>query len=439
MPVSVSEDAGNCAAAATTTRRATGIAWIMGSRMDKLAYGFWGCYFGTTALLLAGSALAFARSLHRIARNAALSAIISGFYVFAFLGGLPIDDENHLARFLAHVALGASAVLTYLLFSILGALAKRQNRQRTQAALALMALSGMAIGWLLPAMQALALGLAVACALAMLALAGALRSAWHGDRLAWVAVSGVSFMLIAIAGLSLIALARRQVPWPVHAISALAATAYMATMAAALWARYSYLIELHQVMAYGPSYDPVTRMRSHSETGQMLDQAFKRQRKDSAPLGMLVLSLGNLYALEKLHGMAAVNHALFVCAGRLRRIVPAQVEMGRLSADGFVLLLRNCSDSGELVALAHQVGARLSRSVVLNTNLDPAWRKYGHTRWEAEVGVGVLLVSDPASSSAQALATGRAMSRTAMTYASRVAWFDQASAEAVELPQLKVS
>lgn len=46
-------------------------------------------------------------------------------------------------------------------------------------------------------------------------------------------------------------------------------------MASVLWTRYSYLIELNQVMAHGPSYDPVTRMRSHSETGNMVGAAFK--------------------------------------------------------------------------------------------------------------------------------------------------------------------
>lgn len=407
--------------------------------MDKLAYGFWGFYFGTTALMLAGSAIAFTRSLHRISLNAALSATASSFFVLAFLGALPISDETTLARVLAHVAMGVSAVLAYLLFSMVGALASRKTRQRTQLALALLTFGGAALSWLLTAVQALALGLGMAFGLGLAALGAALRSAYRGDRLGWVAVSGVFFMLIAIAGLSWIALAREQVPWQVHAVSALAGTAYLVMMASALWARYSYLIELHQIMAHGPSYDPVTRMRSHTETGQMLGDAFRRQRDEPAVLGVLVISLGNLYALEKLHGMAAVNHALFVCAGRLRRAVPAHVEMGRFSTDGFLLLLRDFSDSGQLSQLAHRVGARLSKPVVLNTSLDPTRREHEQTRWAAEIGIGVLLMSDPAARASDALATGRAMSRTAMSYASRVAWFDPASGEAVELPAQEAS
>jgi GGDEF domain-containing protein len=425
--------------------------------MDKLAFGFWGFYFGMTALMLAGSALAFVRSLHRISLNAGLSATASSFFVLAFLGGLPIEDEDTLARVLAHIAMAVSGFLAYLLFSILGLLDSRKLRHRTRLALVLLALGGMAVSWLLAPQQALMLGLGSAWLLGALALGIAVRSAYRGDRLAWTAVLGVLFMLIAMLGLGWIALARGQAPWQVHAVSALAGTAYLVTMAAALWTRYSYLVELHQVMGLGPSYDPVTRMRSHTETGQMLGDVFRSRRNEPMEPGMprtqdaagdareaqhrpgrfvgvMVVSIGNLYALERLHGAAAVNHALFVCAGRLQRSVPAFVETGRFSSDGFVLLIRNCSDSGQLVRLAHRLGARLSKSVALNTSLDASRRESEQTRWQAEIGIGVLLVSDPAAKASGVLATCKAMSRAAMSYASRVAWFDQASGEAVELP-----
>jgi GGDEF domain-containing protein len=437
--------------------------------MDKLAFGFWGVYFGTAALMLAGSALAFNRSLHRISLNAGLSATVSSFFVVAFLGGLPVDDESTLARVLAHIAMLASGILAYLLLSVLGLLDSRKARLHTRLALTVLVLGVMAAGWLLPPVPSLTLGLGFAGILGLMALAVSLRSFYRGDRLAWTAVLGVVFMLVAMLGLGWIALARGHEPWPVHAASALAGTAYLVTMAAALWTRYSYLIELHQVMAMGPSYDPVTRMRSHTETGQMAGDIFRRRRDASAgpdtagatgavpaaggragdappwphrsgsPVGVMVVSIGNLYALERLHGMAAVNHALFVCAGRLRRTAPAYVEMGRLSADGFVLLLRDCKDSGQLIRLAHRVEARLSKPVVLNTSLDAARRESEQTRWQAEIGVGVLLVSDPAARASSVLAACKAMSRTAMSYASRVAWLDQASGEAVELPVLEAA
>src|SRR5207253_6389515 len=137
-------------------------------------------------------------------------------------------------------------------------------------------------------------------------------------------VSGVSFMLVAVAGLTWIAF-ERDVGWPVHAVSAVAGMAYLAVMAYALWARYSYLLELSEAMAQGPAYDPVTRMLSHSETSHMLNDVFVRRHGEVRVIGIIVISIANLYALENLHGRAAFNHALFICASRLRRCVPAGV------------------------------------------------------------------------------------------------------------------
>jgi len=404
--------------------------------MEQFAIGFWGCYFGATGLMLAGSVFAFARSLRRISFNAALAATASALFVVTFLGGLPMESAESLARLLAHVASVVSALLAYLLFSFLGILRQPEARRYAIKALLVLVAAVIVIGWLLPPPQALALSLAMAYLLGATALVLSIRSALRGDRLAWVAVSGVSFMLVAIAGLGWIAMDRAHAPWQVHAVSALAGTAYLATMATVLWTRYSYLIELNQVMAHGPSYDPVTRMRSHSETGNMVGAAFKLYRDEPVPLGVIVVSIANLYVLEKLYGLAAMNHALFVCAGRLRRTVPAHVEMGRLGKDGFLLLVRNCTDSGRLIRLAHTVQARLSRSVVLNTSLDAGQPGQQQTEWAAEIGVGVQRVSKTDARAATAVAMGRGMARTAWSYPSRIAWYDEKSGEIVDMPVL---
>ncbi len=402
--------------------------------MEQYAIGFWGCFFGSVVLMLVGSAIAFIHSLRRVSLNAALSAIASAFFVLAFLGVLPVVGVDSLPRFLAHVASLVSAVLAYLLFSMLGLLGQPATRYRTIAALVVLAGSVILIGWLLPAPQALALSATTTCLLGIVALLASVRSALRGDRLAWAAVAGVSFMLIALVGLSWIALDRAGAPWQIHAISAFAGTAYVATMSAVMWIRYAYLIELHQVLAYGPSYDPVTRMRSHSETGNMVGTVFKHYRNDPVPLGVIVVTIANLSVLEKLYGLAAVNHALFVCAGRLRRIVPAHVEMGRIAGDGFLLLMRNCVDSGVLIALARAVQTQLSRSVVLDTSFEAGARGRRKTCWAAEVGAGVLRVSRVDARAATAVAMGRGMSRTAWSYPSRIAWYDDKSGEIVGMP-----
>jgi GGDEF domain-containing protein len=60
---------------------------------------------------------------------------------------------------------------------------------------------------------------------------------------------------------------------------------------------------------------------------------------------------------------AAFNHALFVCAGRLRRCVPQNVEMGRLGEDGFLLLVPNAQTAAAGPARAH-VRERLAAPIV---------------------------------------------------------------------------
>lgn len=406
--------------------------------MEKLAIGLWGCFFGTVVVILAGAVLAYTRSLHRIAFNAALSALVSAFFVTAFLGVLPISDVATLARFLALVATLVSALLTYNFFALLGVIRSREARQRTALTLASFGLAALLAGWRLQPLQFLAVSTGVACLLGLVALAAALRSAVRGYRLAWTAVGAICCMLVALGGLSWIALDRAGAPWLLHVVSAFAATLYLATLAFVLWARYSYLLELHKVMAHGPSYDPVTRMLSHVETDQMVSTVFKSFRDKPQAFGVVVLTIANLYTLEQLYGLPAVNHALFVCAGRLRRTVPGNVQLGRLGNDCFVLVIPHCTQSFGLIRLALAVKARFKKPVALNTSHDVPRLETDKTIWVAQIGIGVLMVSDPEARSPDAIEICRRMSRTAMSYASRVAWFDRASGEMVELPDVRL-
>ena len=403
------------------------------NQIGALAAGFWGAFFGTVALMLAASLAAFFRSLQRVALTAALSALISALFVVAYLGWLPLGGSGAHARVLAHLATVCSSALGLMLLAMLGLMRPAARARRIRAWFVTGAAAVVLVGWMLQPVEALALSSAVALIGAAFALAACIRSALRGDRLAWLAVWGVTFMLIALAGLSWIALDRQHVPWPVHAVSAVAGTAYLASMASALWARYSYLIELREVMSQGPSYDPVTRMRSHAETGQLVGAVFKSTEGESRPVGVVVISIGNLYALEQLHGRGAVNHALFVCATRLRSCVPADVDMGRLGEDGFLLLVRNSEDPVRLVEVARVVARRLGRPVSLSLSPDPA-AVGGKASWAAEVGVGVLAAATPQMRPSAAVSMARNMSRSAWTFSSRIAWFDRDAQQIAELP-----
>ena len=403
--------------------------------MDAVAVGFWGAYFGTVALLMAGSLAAFVRSLHRVAVSASMFGLISAIYFAAYLDWLPLGDALARQRWLGHISVLSAAVLGLMVMAMLGALRDPRRGRRVRGGIVGAALAVIAVEWMLAPAQALALGTVVTIAMAFAMLYLCIRSAERGDRLAWWAVTGVCFMIVAISGLSWIVRDPDVAPTWVHAVSAVSGMAYVSVMAAALWIRYSYLIELRQVVTHGPSYDPITRMRSHTETGQMVGLAFFGQdREEARPVGVIAVSIGNLYMLEKLHGRAAVNHALFVCGNRLRRCVPAEVEMGRLGDDGFLLVLRRAASVQRLAEVARIVAERLSRPVLLSTSAELAELEAGRAHWVAQVGVGMLL-STPEVRPSGAIATARDMARTAWSYGSRVAWKDPATGELAELPE----
>ncbi|MBI5279589.1 MAG: diguanylate cyclase [Burkholderiales bacterium] len=398
--------------------------------MDPLAAGFWGAFFGTVGLMFAASLIAFARSLQRVALTSALSAVVSALFVVAYLGWFPLDRAAAQPRLLTHIAMGAAVTLALMLLSLLGELRQPAARQRAMTILLGTGGAVLVASWLLDPWQSLLLGSAAAIAIGVAMLVAAVRSAMRGDRLAWASVSGVFFMLCAVAGLTWIAL-DDSVHWLVHAGAALSGIWYLAAMAAALWSRYSYLLELSEVMAHGPAYDPVTRMRSHSETGHLVGLTFRRRDLGNRTVGVIVVSVANLYSLEKLHGRAASNHALFVCASRLRRSAPAHVEMGRLSEDGFLLLLGDVRDFAGLVQLARQLRDRLARPVELGTSSESL---DGHrTSWVADVGIGVLATTTQARPS-QAVGAARAMSRSAWANPERLVARDERVAAAAPAP-----
>jgi GGDEF domain-containing protein len=398
--------------------------------MDTLAAGFWGAFFCTAALMLVISMVAFLRSHRRVALMAGLTSVFSAAFVVAYLGWLPLSSRVE-ARVLAHVAVLTAVTLALMLMSTMGML--RQTSLGRPAVASLLGSGAVVLvaGWLLDPADALALSSLMAFGVGSAMLVVATRGALRGDRAGWTAVCGILFMLVAIAGLSWIALSGTR-SWPVHAVSAVAGVAYLCVIATVLWARYSYLLELSEVLAHGPSYDPVTRMRSHSETGQMVGDVFFRRDAEARPIGVLAVCLANLYALENLHGRAAFNHALFVCAGRLRRCVPQNVEMGRLGEDGFLLLVPHAPDVERLEVLARQIRDRLARPVALSTSRDPAGLEAAGTAWVADVGIGVLGTSTQVRPS-QAVSTARAMARTAWSYGSRMAFFDQKAGQIAEL------
>ena len=114
--------------------------------------------------------------------------------------------------------------------------------------------------------------------------------------------------------------------------------------------------------------------------------------------------------------------------------MPADIEMGRLFDDGFLLISRNAKDMETFAKLGREVALRLGRPVMLRTSV--AGQVEGQTAWAAQVGVGLLATTALANPAAE-VAKVRDMSRTAWSFDSRVAWHDRDSDLIAELPALE--
>jgi GGDEF domain-containing protein len=400
--------------------------------MDTVAAGFWGAFFGTAALMLAGAVAAWARSLQRVAFNAALSSVTSVLFAVVYLGLVPSPHPDFVPRLVAHVSIVFGVMLAIMLMAMLGLMRERGAGRRWRNRLAALAAGVIAVGWLRPADDAMILSSSVGFSIGIVLLVICVRRARNGYRLAWLAVAGAATLLTALAGLTWIAIMRGQVHPAVHAVSAVAGVAYLATLASALWIRFTYLIELREIVTHGPTYDPITRMRKHAETGQMVGLAFFNDaQEDARPVGVIAISIGNLLSLSELHGQTAVNHGLFVCASRLQRCVPGDVEMGRLGDEGFLLLVRSGCSVERLAEIGQRVAERLARPVVLSTSAHPAELEAGQAHWVAQVGVGIVATTARERPSS-AVIGARTLSRAAWSYPSRVAWHDSATGQVAE-------
>lgn len=399
--------------------------------MDKLAIGLWGCFFGIVVLILAGAAYAYTRSLRRIAANSAVAALASAAYASAHLFGLPIQDAQLQSTVLALVTLMVAGLLSYFLFAVLGILKSSATRRRAIGLHLLLVSAALAASPLLQAQQLFFISTTTAFLLALVGLFMSLKRAITGDRLAWAVAFAILCMQGGLLGLSVIAQDRKGTDWLVWAAAGLAATLYIGMIAVVMLARYMYLLELQKIRAYGPSYDPVTRMRSQLETAEMVDSIFKSFRAKPKPVGVVALTIANLYTLEQLYGSHAVNQALFACASRLRRAVPHHLEMGRLAADGFLVVMPNCRKTTGLIELTQTIKAALSKRLSINTS---GLVEASGTEWVADIGLGVLVAFHPEAQALDAVTMARRMSQSAISYRSRIAWFDHSSGQIVELP-----
>lgn len=405
--------------------------------MDPIAIGFWGAFFGSAVLMLAGSALLLLRAMRWAAWIGGVSAAVPLLYALAFLGWLGPADLDARDRLLAHVGVLCGVALCVMLLALLGQLRQRRISRIARIALLSLGASGALVllgSWLLSPQDGLFLSCVYCLGLGAAMTGMSLRYAAGRQQVAVQAIAGVACIVIGQLSLSAIALLRGAVPWPVHALGAGAGVAYMAIVASALWLRVLRAIELREVMALGPGYDTITRMHAYTEAGKVVAAYFRKAGAAQA-VGVVAVSVANLRGLERLHGRAAHNHAVFVCASRLRSCAPLGAELCRVGEDGFLVLvlMRDPQETQLLTQLARQVRRRLLRPIALGTGTEASADGGERMEWLPEVGVGIA-TSGQDVTPGNAVVTARTISRTAWGFGSRMAFRDVTKSEVSELP-----
>src|SRR5437660_11562667 len=88
--------------------------------MDPLVAAFWGAFFGTAALMLAGAAVAWVQSLRRVAAIAASASVTVVLFAASYLGLVPAPDEAARVRLDANVFAVCAVLLGHLVFAMIG-------------------------------------------------------------------------------------------------------------------------------------------------------------------------------------------------------------------------------------------------------------------------------------------------------------------------------
>ena len=94
--------------------------------MHVLAVGFWGAFFGTVALMLAGGLVAYAQSHRSVALAAGMTGVLSAVFVASYLRLLPVADPALEARMMAAAAIASASLLRLMLLVDLRRLRERR-------------------------------------------------------------------------------------------------------------------------------------------------------------------------------------------------------------------------------------------------------------------------------------------------------------------------
>ena len=349
-----------------------------------------------------------------------LAYLLACALIVILLGGLPVAlwPEDEVSLQLAQVLLGplGAAMGSYGISQWL--YADRRDRI-IRITLVIMTASSLAGGPLCLLLEP-ALRLPASAALCITTMALALwltvRAAQRGDSMAWGLAAGCLLALPALLGLYHIALTGSRPSLGVQAVVAFTALASMVLTGLMIWHRSRQIRHLFQ---RGVSErDPANGLFNSLAMLQKIIVSQRNRRKTGGDGALMAVMLFEPESLLSQIGHSGLNELYNELALRMRRRTGIINPAGRYYDRCFLVLFETMHSPRWLGTLSLGVAASLRQPVEL-TSLSGE-----HVMVRADIGVGIIHVSDGAKNVDELVHDAQALATAARALSSRAALLD---------------
>ena len=144
-------------------------------------------------------------------------------------------------------------------------------------------------------------------------------------------------------------------------------------------------------------HDPLTGLANRPLFENRLEQALERSRRGQGETGLLLVDLDGFSKLNDGFGHRTGDEVLVGAGARLDGMLPAEATIGRLAGDDFGVLVPDAGSDGQLLELAHRIGAGLGEPMLA-----------GGRELRTTASVGVVMTEHGAGTAGELIRTASA-------------------------------